>query len=78
MKINSLGLGREMVEYTLNEAYNMAGVYNDDNDFIKDSKLFTWLGRRKHRCIKFDARTYSAELEQAAADGIEVIIIKGK
>jgi hypothetical protein len=78
MKINSLGLGREMVELTVKEAYNMAGIYDDDNDFVQDSKLFTWLDRRKHRCIEFDAMTYSAELEQAAADGIEVLIIKEK
>ena len=76
MKINSLGLGREMLELTLIEAYNMSGVYNDDDDFVRDSKLFSWLGRRKHRCIVFDVHTYSAELEKAAADGIEVLIIK--
>ena len=76
MKINSLGLGREMLELSLKEAYNMAGVYNDDSDFVRDSKLFAWLSRRKHRCIEFNAMTYSAELEQAVADGIEVLIIK--
>jgi hypothetical protein len=76
MKINSLGLGKNMIELTVTEAYNMAGVYNDDDDFVKDSKLFSWLGGRRHRCIQFDAMTYSAQLEKAAADQIEVLIIK--
>ena len=78
MKINNLALGRELVEYTVKEVWNMAGVYDDDNDFVRDSKLMTWIGRRKHRCIQFDVMTYSAELEKAAADGIEVLIIKEK
>ena len=76
MKINVLGDGKEMIELTVTEAYNHAGVYNDDNDFVRDAKLFSWLGRRKHRCLVFDVQTYSAELERAAADGIEVLIIK--
>jgi hypothetical protein len=76
MKINALGNGKELLEYTLTEAFNHAGVYNADSDFERDSKLFSWLGRRKHRCIVFDPATYSAELERAAADGIEVLIIK--
>lgn len=76
MKINVLGNGKEMIELTITEAYNHAGIYNDDNDFVRDAKLFSWLNRRKHRCLTFDARTYSVELERAAADGIEVLIIK--
>ena len=76
MKINSLGLGREMLEMSLKEAYNMSGVYNDDDEFVRDTKLAAWLGRRRYRCVVFDVQTYSAELEKAAADGIEVLIIK--
>lgn len=66
------------MEYTLTEAWYMSGVYQDDSDWIKDSKLFAWLNKRKHRCITYDAGSYSAEIDQAVADGIEVIILKGK
>lgn len=76
MKVNSLGNGKHMLELTVIEAYNMAGVYNDDDDFVKDCRLSSWLKGRHHRCIQFDVMTYSAELERAAADGIEVLIIK--
>jgi len=78
MKINSLGAGKEMTEVSLTEALNLAGVYNSDNDFERDLKLNSWIGKRKHRCIEFDVVTYSAELERAAADGIEVLITKDK
>ena len=78
MKINSLGAGREMIELDLAEAFNLAGVYDSDSDFERDCKLGSWIGRRKHRCLVFDIVTYSAELERAAADGIEVLIIKEK
>lgn len=78
MKINSLGLGKEMIEVSLAEALNHAGVYLSDGDFERDCKLMSWIGNRKHRCIEFDAVTYSAQLEQAAADGIEVLITKEK
>ena len=76
MKINSLGAGREMIELDLVEAQNLAGVYDSDSDFERDCKLGAWIGKRKHRCLVFDVVTYSAELERAAADGIEVLIIK--
>lgn len=76
MKINSLGLGKEMIEVSLAEAQNLAGIYHDDDDFIRDIKLSAWLDRKKHRCIIFDAVSYSSQLERAAADGIEVLIIK--
>ena len=78
MKINSLGAGREMIELNLVEACNLAGVYHSDSDFERDLKLNSWIGKRKHRCIEFDVVTYSAELERAAADGIEVLITKDK
>ena len=78
MKINALGHGKEIIEVSVEEAYNHAGVYKSDNDFERDCKLMSWIGKRKHRCIEFDVVTYSAELERAAADGIEVLIIKEK
>jgi hypothetical protein len=76
MKINALGAGREMTEVDLQEAFNLAGVYHSDSEFERDLKLNYWIGKRSHRCIVFDVVTYSAELERAAADGIEVLIIK--
>jgi hypothetical protein len=78
MKINSLGCNKEMIEVTLTEAQNLAGVYHNDSDFEQDLKLNSWIGKRSHRCIVFDVTTYSAELERAAADGIEVLITKEK
>jgi hypothetical protein len=78
MKVNSLGAGREMVEIDLQEALNLAGVYHSDTEFERDLKLNYWIGKRRHRCIEFDVVSYSADLEHAAADGIEVLIIKEK
>jgi hypothetical protein len=78
MKINSLGSGKEMIELGLREALYHAGVYDSDSDFERDCKLIGWIGNRKHRCIQFDEVIYSAELERAVADGIEVLIIKEK
>jgi len=65
-----------MIRLTLQQAQNLAGIYDDDNDFIRDSKLFSWLGRRNHRCISADSRTFIQEIESAEHDGIEVLIIK--
>lgn len=78
MKINALGRGGQMIEYTLAEAYDRSGVYHDDSDFERDAKLLAWLGRSRYRCIEFDVHTYSAQLEKAAADAIEILIIKEK
>lgn len=76
MKVNYISPTRNLLELNVQEAWDLAGVYDSDSDFEKDCKLFAWIGRRKHRCIDFDVVSYSAELEQAAADGIEVLIIK--
>ncbi len=78
MKIHVLGQGREMIEVTEAEAFNHAGTYQGDGDFERDCKLMSWIGKRKHRCIEFDVVSYSAQLERAVADGIEVLIIKDK
>ena len=67
-----------MIEVSMKEALDHAGVYHSDSDFELDLKLMSWIGKRKHRCIVFDVVTYSAELERAAADGIEVLITKEK
>ena len=78
MKIHLLDAGKEMIEVTEAEALNHAGVYRSDGDFERDCKLMGWIGKRKHRCIEFDVVSYSAELEQARTDGIEVLITKDK
>jgi hypothetical protein len=78
MIIHTLGQGKEMIEVTVQEAFNQAGAYAGDGDFERDCKLMSWIGKRKHRCIEFDVVTYSAQLEQAVADGIEVLITKDK
>lgn len=78
MKINSFGNNKEMIEISLTEALNHAGVYVSDGEFERDLKLNNWIGKRQHRCIEFDATHHSAQLEQAAADGIEILIIKEK
>ena len=78
MKIHLLGEGKEMIEVTEAEALNQAGAYSSDGDFERDCKLMGWIGKRKHRCIEFDVVSYSAELEQARADSIEVLITKDK
>jgi hypothetical protein len=78
MKIHVLGQGKEMIEVTEREAFNQAGAYSSDADLERDCKLMSWIGKRKHRCIEFDVVTYSAQLERAVADGIEVLITKDK
>ncbi len=76
MKVNYISPTRNLLELSLDEAYDRADVYDADSEFEKDCKLFAWIGKRKHRCIEFDVVSYSAELEKAVADGIEVLIIK--
>jgi hypothetical protein len=78
MMIHVLGAGREMIEVTVSEALNQAGAYSSDGDLERDCKLMSWIGKRRHRCIEFNVATYSAELEHAVADGIEVLITKEK
>jgi len=78
MKIHVLDQEREMIEVTEAEAFNHAGAYRSDGDFERDLKLNSWIGKRKHRCIEFDPVTYSADLEGARTDGIEVLITKEK
>lgn len=78
MKINYIGPDRDLLELTVDEVYNRAGIYDSDSEFEKDCKFLDWIGTRKHRCIEFNVASYSAELEKAAADGIEILIIKEK
>ena len=76
MKVTVLDGGKEMVEVTITEALNYAAVDASDSDMVRDCKLYDWIGRRQHRCITVNTMTYSAEIEQAQADGIDLIITK--
>lgn len=76
MKVTVLDGEKEMVEVTIAEAQNYAAVDPSDSDMVRDCKLYDWIGRRRHRCITVNPMTYSAEIEQAQADGIDLIITK--
>lgn len=60
-----------MLEVTVDQAYNMAGVYNDDSDLERDLKFAAWVNRQNWRCVRTQQ-----ELEQARVDGVEIIIKK--
>ena len=72
MKFTDTGIA----QYTMTEVIYMAGVYDDDSDFVKDSKITAWIGKRKYRVISSGTATYQQELDQARADAIEILIIK--
>lgn len=76
MKVTVLDSGKEMVEVTMTEALNFAAVDTSDSDWVRDCKLYDWIGRRQHRCITGNAMTYSADIEQARSNGIDLIITK--
>lgn len=78
MKLNYISPDRELVEYTLQEVFNLAGVDTSDSDLIRDEKVLDWLDGRKCRCLVYDINNYSAELERAVKDGIDILIIKEK
>lgn len=60
-----------MLELTVDQAYYMAGIYDDDSDFEKDLKLSSWLDRQTYCCVRSQQ-----ELIDARASGVDVIIIK--
>ena len=72
MKINFVS----MIEYTLREIKNLAGVDCSDSELAEDLKITQWLGERSYRVIEYDRNTYSAQLEKAVADHVEILIIK--
>lgn len=66
-----------MLEYTLAQAFNMAGVDTTDSDWVRDAKFSTWVDKKKWRLIEFDQDSYRAKVHEAEADGIDILIIKG-
>lgn len=76
MKVTVLDNGKEMVEVTMTEALNYAAVDASDSDWVRDCKLYDWIGRRQHRCITGNAMDYRADIDRAQSDGIDLIITK--
>ena len=75
MKITDLAQGEKMVEMSWHEALLAAGTDEKEPDMERDMKFTNWFGKRKYRII--DAEDYTTQQPKAAADGIEVLIIKG-
>ena len=75
MKITDVAPGEKMIEMSWHEALLAAGTNESDSDMERDMKFTNWIQRRPYRII--DARDYTTQQPKAAADGIEVLIIKG-
>lgn len=60
-----------MLELTLEQAYNRAGVYKSDSEFERDLKMSAWLQGQDWRCVQGPE-----ELEQARRDAVDIIILK--
>lgn len=69
---------KNMLVMSLNDVWNRAGVYTDDDDLIRDMKILNWIGKQSYRCIDYDEKTYQNQIEQAREDGIEILIFKGE
>lgn len=65
-----------MIEYTLREIKNLAGVDCSDSELAEDLKITQWLGEKSYRVVEFNRETYSVDLHRAVADHIEILIIK--
>ena len=52
-----------------------AGTNEEEPDMERDMKFLNWFGKKQYRII--DASDYETQQPKAAADGIEVLIIKG-
>jgi hypothetical protein len=55
-----------------------AGSSEHDPIFLQDQCMEDWLLEQKYQIIEFDAESYSAKMEQAAAQGMNIVIIKEK
>jgi hypothetical protein len=55
-----------------------AGSSESDSVFHQDLCLEDWLSGQKYQIIEFDAASYSAKMEQAVAQGMNIVIIKEK
>jgi hypothetical protein len=70
-----LGNGRSIQIFELHEALTRACVNETDNDFCKDQALADCFEGKKVKHLVYDLKTYSAELEIAVSEGVEILII---
>jgi len=63
-----------MIERTLSQALNLAGIYDQDSDLERDLKFECWINQRKYKIIAVDR--YVQEREHCRENGVEVLIIK--
>ena len=75
MKITDVAPGHKMTELSWHEALMAAGTNETDPEMERDMKFTNWFGKQKYRII--DAKDYQTQQPKAAADGIELLIIKG-
>ena len=55
-----------------------AGSSDHDPVFRQDQCMEDWLLGQRYQIIEFDAESYSAKIEQAVAQGMNIVIIKEK
>jgi hypothetical protein len=71
----SLGNGRSLFIYDFHEALTRAGVNESDHEICKDTALEDLFKDRKVKHLTYDLKTYSAQLEIAVGEGVEVLIL---
>lgn len=71
----SLGNNRYIHIYELHEALTRAGVNETDGEICKDTALENLFENRKVKHLTYDLKTYSAELEIAVGEGVEILIL---
>ena len=75
---NFVAPGRTLTQYTWHEALVAAGGSEHDPVFRQDQCMEDWLLGQRYQIIEFDAQDYSAKIEQAVAQGMNIVIIKEK
>jgi hypothetical protein len=75
---NFIAPDRVLTQYTWHEALVAAGSSDHDPVFRQDQCLEDWLSGQKYQIIEFDVKSYSAKVEQAVAQGMNIVIIKEK
>lgn len=57
----------------------MAGIYDSDDDMIRDMKLMNWIGTKKYKCIEqYGNIIQQDDFDKAQAGDIEILILKEK
>lgn len=75
---NFVGPEQTLAQYTWHQALLAAGSSESDSVFQQDQCLEDWLRGQRYQIIEFDAETHSANLAQAVAQGMNIVIIKEK